>query len=61
MQYIFSKLRFVFIRNNVSSILSFMRFLNFIFVKAAVDKISSTIAFEIGNVKQDNAYTMQPY
>jgi len=38
-----------------------MRFLNFIFVKAAVDKISSTIAFEIGNVKQDNAYTMQPY
>jgi len=56
LQHFFSKLRFIFIRDNASNILSFIRFVNFVLVKVTVEKIRSTTAFEIGIIKQDNAY-----
>jgi len=59
LQHYFSKLRFVFYRPtyNILSILSFIRFLDFVFVKVTVEKIRSTPAFQIDNVKQDSAHT----
>ena len=60
LQHFFSKLRFSFINNNVSNILSFILVLNFIFVKVAVKKIVLSTAFEKGDTISKTVHTLQP-